>query len=76
MAGYRAINGLTGRPCGDVLPVYFRGKEVSSMTEKKTWSQPTLTEFGNVEDLTLAGNKVFGTGDAFTFQGQTTRLSG
>ncbi len=46
------------------------------MTEKKTWSEPTLTQFGNVEDLTLAGNKVFGTGDAFTFQGQTTRLSG
>ena len=45
------------------------------MTEKKTWSQPTLTEFGSVEDLTLA-TKVFGTGDAFTFQGQTTRLSG
>ena len=45
------------------------------MIEKKTWSQPTLTEFGSVEDLTLA-NKVFGTGDAFTFQGQATRLSG
>lgn len=46
------------------------------MTEKKTWSQPTLTEYGNVETLTLAANKTFGIGDSFTFQGQTTRLSG
>jgi len=46
------------------------------MNERKTWNQPTLTEFGNVETLTLAANKVFGTGDSFTFQGQTTRLSG
>lgn len=46
------------------------------MSEKKAWNQPTLTEFGNVETLTLAMNKVFGTGDSFTFQGQTTRMSG
>jgi hypothetical protein len=46
------------------------------MKFKKTWSAPTVTEFGNVETLTLANNKVFGTGDSFTFQGQATRLSG
>jgi len=44
--------------------------------EKKTWAEPVLTEFGNVDTLTLAHNKVFGTGDSFTFQGQSTRLSG
>jgi len=45
-------------------------------TEKKTWSAPTVTVFGDVEVLTLASNKTFGTGDAFTFQQQTTKLSG
>ncbi len=44
--------------------------------QKKTWSEPALTVFGNVEALTLANNKNFGTGDAFTFQNQPTRLSG
>jgi len=44
--------------------------------EKKTWAEPVLTEFGDVDTLTLASNKVFGTGDSFTFQGQSTRLSG
>jgi hypothetical protein len=44
--------------------------------EKKLWAEPVLTEFGDVETLTLASNKTFGTGDSFTFQGQSTRLSG
>ena len=44
--------------------------------QEKTWSDPTLTVFGDVEALTLAGNKNFGVGDSFTFQNQTTRLSG
>ena len=44
--------------------------------EKKTWNEPTLTVFGDVVTLTLARNKNFGMGDAFTFQAQTTRLSG
>jgi hypothetical protein len=44
--------------------------------EKKTWAEPVLTEFGDVDTLTLARNKAFGTGDSFTFQGQSTRLSG
>jgi len=43
---------------------------------KKTWNDPALTVFGDVQTLTLANNKNFGTGDAFTFQNQTTRLSG
>jgi len=44
--------------------------------KKQTWVDPKLTIFGDVEELTLAGNKNFGTGDAIMFQGQTTRLSG
>jgi len=44
--------------------------------EKQTWSTPKLTVFGDVEAITQANNKVFGTGDAFTFQGNPTRLSG
>lgn len=44
--------------------------------EKKTWAEPVLTEFGDVDTLTLAQNKNFGTGDAYTFQNQPTRLSG
>ncbi len=43
---------------------------------KKTWNEPVLIVFGNVQTLTLANNKTFGTGDAFTFQGAATRLSG
>jgi hypothetical protein len=39
------------------------------MTIKKIWSQPTVTEFGNVVALTLAGHKVHGVGDAFAFEG-------
>jgi len=46
------------------------------MSEKKVWNQPTLTEYGNVETLTLAMNKNFGTGDSFTFQGLPTKISG
>jgi hypothetical protein len=46
------------------------------MENKKVWAEPVLTEFGNIETLTLANNKTFGTGDSFTFQGQTTKLSG
>jgi hypothetical protein len=46
------------------------------VSTKKAWSEPKVTEFGDVEALTSANNKVFGTGDSFTFQGQNTRLSG
>ncbi len=46
------------------------------MTQKKVWTEPALTEFGDVETLTLAGEKNFGTGDSFTFQGITTKISG
>lgn len=46
------------------------------METKKVWAEPVLTEFGDIETLTLANNKSFGTGDSFTFQGATTRLSG
>jgi hypothetical protein len=44
--------------------------------QRKNWSEPTLTVFGDVEELTLANNKTFGTGDSITFQNQTTKLSG
>jgi hypothetical protein len=46
------------------------------MIPKKIWSQPRLIEFGDVEKLTLAMNKSFGTGDAFTFQNSPTKVSG
>jgi hypothetical protein len=46
------------------------------MIPKKTWNPPTLIEFGNVEKLTLAMNKNFGTGDALTFQNNPTKISG
>jgi len=45
-------------------------------TKKENWTPPELRVFGDVETLTLANNKSFGTGDAFTFQNQPTRLSG
>lgn len=57
-----------------VLTVLKEGGE--NVNPKKTWNQPMVIEFGNVETLTLASNKNFGTGDAFTFQSQTTKLSG
>lgn len=44
--------------------------------ELKTWSEPALTEFGDVESLTLATNKTMGTGDMFTFNNEPTKLSG
>jgi hypothetical protein len=44
--------------------------------QKQVWSAPRLTVFGDVEALTLANNKSFGTGDSITFQGQPTKLSG
>lgn len=45
-------------------------------TEKRVWNDPELIVFGDIETLTLAQNKNFGTGDAYTFQNQSTRLSG
>lgn len=43
---------------------------------KRTWAEPKLTVFGDVEKLTLGNNKSYGTGDSFLFQGATTKLSG
>jgi len=43
---------------------------------KRQWTEPKVVVFGDVESLTLANNKTFGTGDSITFQGQPTRLSG
>ena len=45
-------------------------------TSQKVWADPKLTVFGDVGQLTLAGNKNFGTGDTITFQNQPTKLSG
>ncbi len=45
-------------------------------TGKQLWAEPKLTVFGDVEKLTLASNKTYGTGDSFMFQGQTTKISG
>lgn len=46
-----------------------------AQNDKQPWLDPKLTVFGDVETLTLATNKTFGTGDSFTFQNQPTRLS-
>ena len=37
--------------------------------QKKEWKQPELTVLGNVETLTLAKTKSFGTSDGFIFNG-------
>ena len=44
-------------------------------TNRAAWSDPYLLVFGTIEGLTLARNKNVGTGDAFTFQNQSTTLS-
>jgi len=49
---------------------------VQDQTQRKPWTEPQIIRFGNIEELTQATNKNFGTGDSFTFQGATTRLSG
>jgi hypothetical protein len=49
---------------------------VQDHTQRKTWTEPQIIRFGDVEELTQATNKNFGIGDSFTFQGATTRLSG
>jgi len=46
-----------------------------SEPKRKQWTDPKVLVFGNVGVLTLSTNKVPGTGDAFTFQGQPTKLS-
>jgi hypothetical protein len=46
-----------------------------SRNDRKQWTDPKVLVFGDVEVLTLASNKAPGTGDAFTFQGNPTRLS-
>jgi len=43
--------------------------------KRKQWTDPKVLVFGDVETLTIPTNKVPGVGDAFTFQGATTRLS-
>lgn len=42
---------------------------------RRTWIDPEILIFGNVHDLTLARNKNYRTGDAFTFENETTKLS-
>jgi hypothetical protein len=42
---------------------------------KKQWTDPKVQVFGNVETLTLGVNKSPGVGDAFTFEGATTKIS-
>lgn len=57
--------------------LFIPRKEVNmpSRNDRKQWTDPKVLVFGDVEVLTLATNKVPGTGDAFTFQGNPTRLS-
>jgi len=42
---------------------------------KTPWTDPKLIIFGTADSLTLARNKNYGTGDAFTFENTTTQLS-
>ena len=42
---------------------------------RKSWRDPQLLVFGTVDTLTLARNKAYGSGDAFTFENESTRLS-
>ena len=43
---------------------------MNNTSNKKTWSEPTLTVFGNVEALTLQPkSKSVGLSDGFTFNG-------
>jgi hypothetical protein len=49
---------------------------MASEPNRKQWTEPKVLVFGDVEALTLAGNKNFGTGDTFTFQNQATKISG
>jgi hypothetical protein len=42
---------------------------------KRIWAEPVLIVFGTVDQMTSGRNKNLGSGDAFTFQNQTTRLS-
>jgi hypothetical protein len=48
---------------------------MQSETNRKQWKEPKVLVFGDVQVLTLASNKDPGTGDAFTFEGITTKLS-
>ena len=48
----------------------------SKLTDKLVWTAPELLVFGDIALLTLGRNKDLGSGDAFTFQNQSTRLSG
>ena len=48
----------------------------SEITGKEVWAEPKIMVYGDVQVLTLANNKVFGTSDGFTFQGQPIKLSG
>lgn len=43
---------------------------------KQLWEEPKISVYGDFQELTLAMNKSFGTGDAFTFQGIPTKISG
>jgi hypothetical protein len=47
----------------------------SAKPAKNTWTDPKLIVFGGVETLTLGHSKSLGTGDALTFENQTTSLS-
>jgi hypothetical protein len=42
---------------------------------KQAWTEPKVIVYGDVKTLTLGVNKSLGTGDSFTFQGQTTKIS-
>jgi hypothetical protein len=48
----------------------------SQLTGKEAWTEPKVMVYGNVQALTLKGEKNFGVGDSFTFENITTVVSG
>lgn len=43
---------------------------------KREWTAPTLTVYGDVEEITQGCDKTYGSSDSFTFQGQAIVCAG
>jgi hypothetical protein len=65
---------FAGARFGPAICGRSRKEKHMTQNEKKEWKQPELTVLGNVETLTLAKSKQFGTSDGFVFN--NTGISG
>lgn len=55
----------------------FRGgNEMEDGQAKREWTAPTLTVYGDVEEITQGCDKTYGSSDSFTFQGQAIVCAG